>query len=155
MFKVFVDTAAWVALLNTRDELHQTAQRQMQELQRQSTSLITTDFVLLELANMFSALPWRQQVIRFLDGLRRMPNLHIVSADSVLLSQGWNLFRNRADKEWSLTDCTSIFVMQIEQSNRPLLQIIISNKRDLLSCFNALVVAPEKETPSIQSLSKS
>lgn len=115
MFKVFVDTAAWVALLNTRDELHQTAQRQMQELQRQSTPLITTDFVLLELANMFSALPWRQQVIRFLDGLRRMPNLHIVSADSVLLNQGWNLFRNRADKEWSLTDCTSIFVMQIEQ----------------------------------------
>ena len=95
MFKVFVDTAAWVALLNTRDELHQTAQRQMQELQRQSTSLITTDFVLLELANMFFALPWRQKVIRFLDGLRRMPNLHIVSADSVLLSQGWNLFRNR------------------------------------------------------------
>lgn len=115
MFKVFVDTAAWVALLNTRDELHQAAQRQMQELQRQSTSLMTTDFVLLELANMFSALPWRQQVIRFLDGLRSMPNLHIVSADAVLLSQGWNLFRNRADKEWSLTNCTSIFVMQIEQ----------------------------------------
>jgi len=115
MFKVFVDTAAWVALLNTRDELHQTAQRQMQELQRLSTSLITTDFVLLELANMFSGLPWRQQVIRFLDGLRRMPNLHIVSADSVLLSQEWNLFRDRRDKEWSLTDCTSIFVMPIEQ----------------------------------------
>lgn len=155
MLKVFVDTAAWVALLNTRDELHQTAQRQMQELQRQSTSLITTDFVLLELANMFSALPWRQQVIRFLDGLRRMPNLHIVSADSVLLSQGWNLFRNRADKEWSLTDCTSIFVMQIEQIQSAFTSDHHSNKRDLLSCFNALVFAPEKETTSIQSLSKS
>jgi len=103
---VFVYTAAWVALLNTRDELHQSAQMQLEALRLQNAQLITTEFVLVELANMFSAPVWRQKVVRFIDGLRRVPNLQIIPADSVLLDEGWNLFRNRPDKEWSLTDCT-------------------------------------------------
>ena len=115
MTRVFVDTAAWVGLLNTRDELHEAAQRQIGELRRQNAHLITTEFVLLELANMFSAPVWRQKVVRFIDGLRRVPNLQIIPADSVLLDKGWILFRDRPDKEWSLTDCTSMFVMESYQ----------------------------------------
>src|SRR5437667_11011666 len=112
MLSVFVDTAAWVALLNTRDELHQSARTQMEELRSQNAQLATTEFVLLELANMFSATAWRQQVVKLIDGLRRSPNLQIIPADSLLLEEGWNLFRGRPDKAWSLTDCTSIFIME-------------------------------------------
>jgi len=112
MTRVFVDTAAWVGLLNTRDELHEAAQRQIGELRRQNAQLITTEFVLLELANMFSAPVWRQKVVKFIDGLRSLPSLQIISADSALLQEGWNLFRNRLDKEWSLTDCTSMVIME-------------------------------------------
>ena len=115
MPRVFVDTAAWVALLNTRDELHQSAQKQLEELGRQNAQLITTEFVLVELANMFCALVWRPKVVRFIDGLRRLPNLQIIPADSVLLDKCWNLFRNRPDQQWSLTDCTSMFVMESNQ----------------------------------------
>ena len=115
MPRVFVDTAAWVALLNTRDELHESAQKQLEALRLQNAQLITTEFVLVELANTFSAPVWRQKVVRFIDGLRRVPNLQIIPADSVLLDKGWNLFRNRPDKEWSLTDCTSMFVMESDQ----------------------------------------
>ena len=64
---------------------------------------------------MFSAPVWRQKVVRFIDGLRRVPNLQIIPADSMLLDEGWNLFRNRPDKEWSLTDCISMFVMETDQ----------------------------------------
>src|SRR5437870_3885973 len=70
MPRVFVDTAAWVALLNTRDELHESAQKQLAALRRQNAQLITTEFVLVELANMFSAPVWRQKVVRFIDGRR-------------------------------------------------------------------------------------
>ena len=112
MTRVFVDTAAWVGLLNTRDELHEAAQRQIGELRRQNAQLITTEFVLLELANMFSALVWRQRVVKFIDGLHSLSSLQIISADSALLEEGWNLFQNRLDKEWSLTDCTSMVIME-------------------------------------------
>ena len=115
MPRVFVDTAAWVALLNTRDELHESAQKQLEALRRQNAQLITTEFVLVELANIFCAPVWRQRVVKFIDGLRRLPNLQIIPADSLLLDKGWNLFRNRPDQEWSLTDCTSMFVMESNQ----------------------------------------
>ena len=112
MPRVFVDTAAWVALLNTRDELHESAQKQLEALRRQNAQLITTEFVLVELANMFSAPVWRQRVVKFIDGLHSLSSLQIISADSALLEEGWNLFRNRLDKEWSLTDCTSMVIME-------------------------------------------
>ena len=73
---------------------------------------ITSEFVLLELANMFSAPVWRQRVVKFIDGLHSLSSLQIISADSALLEEGWNLFRNRLDKEWSLTDCTSMVIME-------------------------------------------
>ena len=76
---MFVDTAAWVGLLNTRDELHEAAQRQIGELRRQNAQLITTEFVLLELANMFSAPVWRQRVVKFIR--------------SALLAESSNYFR--------------------------------------------------------------
>jgi predicted nucleic acid-binding protein len=53
-------------------------------------------------------------LIRFVDGLRRFPHLRIVPSDS-LLDEGWRPFCTRLDKEWSLTDCTSMIVMGHEQ----------------------------------------
>ena len=47
---VLVDTAAWIALVNTRDELHSRAEQTMAELRRTNVALMTTEFVLLEVA---------------------------------------------------------------------------------------------------------
>jgi predicted nucleic acid-binding protein len=51
MVKVFVDTAAWIALINANDQLHQQAQTVMTKLRRQKARLVTTEFVLLEVAD--------------------------------------------------------------------------------------------------------
>lgn len=48
---VLVDTAAWIALVNTRDALHGLAVQTMADLRRQNVALITTEFVLLEVSN--------------------------------------------------------------------------------------------------------
>lgn len=109
---VLVDTAAWIALVNTRDELHRRAEEAMAELRRRNVALITTEFVLLEVANALCASAWRGKAINLIDGLRSVPDLHIVAADTRLLAEGWQLYRSRFDKEWSLTDCTSIVIMQ-------------------------------------------
>lgn len=114
MSRVFVDTAAWVALLNTRDEIHQSAKWKMDELRQMNSQLVTTELILLELANMFCAVSWRSRVTRFVDGLRQIPNIQVIDADA-LLEQGWKLFRSRPDKDWSLTDCTSVFLMKAER----------------------------------------
>lgn len=110
----FVDTAAWLALVNTRDELHERAQKVMAELRRGNFSLVTTEFVLLEVANALCALAWRDKAVKLIDGLQSLPHLQIIPADSSLLADGWHLYSNRLDKEWSLTDCVNIVVMQNE-----------------------------------------
>ena len=112
---VLVDTAAWIALVNTRDELQSRAEQTMAELRRRNSTLVTTKFVLLEVANALCTSAWRGKAIRLIDGLRSLSTLRIIPADTKLLAEGWELYRTRLDKEWSLTDCTSIVVLQTEQ----------------------------------------
>jgi predicted nucleic acid-binding protein len=112
---VLVDTAAWIALVNTRDELHKQAEDMMSELRRRNVTLATTEFVLLEVANFFCTIAWRDKAVKLINGLRLMPNLRIVPASSSLVADGWQLYASRRDKEWSLTDCISIVVMQKEK----------------------------------------
>ena len=111
---VLVDTAAWIALVNTRDELHTRAEQTMSELRRRNVALITTEFVLLEVANALCTSAWREKAVKLIDGFRTLPGLRIISADTSLLAEGWQLYCSRSDKEWSLTDCTSIVILQKE-----------------------------------------
>ena len=111
---VLVDTAAWIALVNTRDELHSRADQTLTELRRGNVALLTTEFVLLEVANALCTSAWRAKAVKLIDGFRSLPDLRIIPADTILLAAGWELYRSRPDKEWSLTDCTSIVVLQKE-----------------------------------------
>ena len=113
--RAFVDTVAWIALINSSDALHENASARMAELVRDRRRLLTTDFVLLEVADALSAPEVRGQTIRFLNGLRGNQALQIVAAGPHVLESGWNLFCQRPDKDWGLTDCTGFAVMQRER----------------------------------------
>jgi predicted nucleic acid-binding protein len=115
MHKVFVDTAAWIALINISDGLHVPARQVMSTLRQQQVRLVTTEFALLEVADALSAPTTRSQTAVFVDGLRRLSVLRIIPASRELLADGWELYKQRSDKEWSLTDCTSFVVMMREQ----------------------------------------
>lgn len=110
--KAFVDTVAWIALINVSDALHENASARLAELVRDRRRLLTTEFVLLEVADALSAPAVRGHTIRFLNGLRANRALEIIAGGADLLEAGWNLFCQRPDKDWGLTDCTSFAVMQ-------------------------------------------
>ena len=111
---IFVDSAAWIALLNTSDELHLQAQQVLAELRHQGVPLLTTDFVLLEVADALSAPAFRGHTVQFVDSLRKQQVVRILPASESLLNSGWTLYSNRPDKEWSLTDCISFVTMTAE-----------------------------------------
>jgi uncharacterized protein len=75
--KVFVDTVAWLALLNVSDGLHTRARQVMRDLRQQSAQLMTTEFVLLEMADALSGPSLRGHTVTFFNGLRRLAVLHI------------------------------------------------------------------------------
>lgn len=113
--KIFVDTAAWIALANVDDELHSHANQIMSSLLTQKARLVTTEFVLLEVADALAAPNLRPTTIQFISRLRQAPILRIIPVSEDLLADGWTLYSQRLDKDWGLTDCTSFVVMLNEQ----------------------------------------
>lgn len=116
--RVFVDTAAWIALLNADDALHEQARQIRGMLAQRKTRLMTTEFVLLEVADALSAPALRSHTAAYVDSLRQLAILQIVSASQELLVEGWALYKRRPDKDWSLTDCISFVVMMLEHSRQ-------------------------------------
>ena len=112
---VFVDTAAWIALINAGDMLHRPAIRIMKELAHRRARLVTTEFMLLETADALCSAAIRAHTMSFLDGIRRLPALEIVPVSQQLFTDGWKLFCQRPDKDWGLSDCTSFALMTIRQ----------------------------------------
>ena len=87
----------------------------MDALRQQNAGLVTTEFVLLEVADALSTPPMRLRTVAFIEGLRQLSMMQIIPASSSLLADGWILYGQRPDKEWGLTDCTSFAAMTQEQ----------------------------------------
>ena len=135
MEQVFVDTAAWIALVNERDQMRLRAREILQQLLADRVLLFTTEFVLLELADALSAPHLRAKTITFIEGLRQNARLEILPASTELLNEGWNLYCRRPDKEWGLTDCISFSVM----TQRGLTRAFTSDHHFVQAGFEKLV----------------
>lgn len=111
MIPVFVDTAAWIALINVRDALHLRAQSVYTKLLQSKVPLVTSDFVLLEVTDALGTPALRAHTIAFINILRQGV-IEIVPLSNETMQKGWTLYGQRPDKERGLTDCTSFVIMQ-------------------------------------------
>ena len=109
MTTVFADTFFYVALLSRRDSRHSIALNWAAQPQ---TRIVTTEFVLLEVANFCRSPRDRERFSAFARALRVNPLTTIVSCESRWFQRGLDRFSQRPDKEWSLTDCISFVVME-------------------------------------------
>lgn len=106
---VFADTVYWIALVVKQDQYHERAQGWSLRI----TGRITTTVpVLLETANTLARPAWRAHAVALLDHLQQHSGVSVVALSADLWQRGWDLYRNRLDKAWSLTDCVSFLVMQ-------------------------------------------
>src|SRR5258706_10787906 len=103
------DTFFFIALLNETDEAHERATALMQEFQGQ---MVTTKWVLAELANALASPLSRARCVAYIRFLQIEPGIEIVADEDELFERGLRLYEQRLDKEWSLTDCISFVVMQ-------------------------------------------
>ena len=110
MSQVFVDTAALVALGNRQDDWHDQAVVVSRQLTLAGCRFVTTDAVLLEVGNTFSRAAFKPVALRLIETAWRSPRWRCIPVDRALLERGMTLFRQRSDKDWSLTDCISILV---------------------------------------------
>ena len=110
--EVFVDTAFLIALLRSQDAHLQGARKLAVQLAEQSSPLVTTDAVLLELANFFARHPLRLTAIGWIAKIRGDAGWRVERLEPDLMTRAEARFKRFGDKDWSLTDCISMEVME-------------------------------------------
>jgi predicted nucleic acid-binding protein len=101
---VFGDTVYFLALLNARDQFH----RQALALgEHPPGPLVTTEWVLTELADALAIPPARERFTLLLGTLPAEAEVEFVPASHELIESGCDLYAARKDTGWSLTDCLS------------------------------------------------
>ncbi|MBM4039633.1 MAG: type II toxin-antitoxin system VapC family toxin [Planctomycetes bacterium] len=109
MRETFADTFYYLAVLHKHDAAHERAMALSANL---TGPTITTAWVLSELADGLAAPATRGSFGRLLASLRADPKCTILPATQDLFERGVDLYLNRPDKAWTLTDCISFSVMK-------------------------------------------
>jgi predicted nucleic acid-binding protein len=109
MKAVFADAFYFVGLLNRADQHHPKVVAAARELR---DSIVTTECILAEFADALAKSASRRLVPQFIRDLEQDPKVRIIRASTELFRRGLQLYDERPDKEWSLTDCISFVVMK-------------------------------------------
>lgn len=105
---IFADTFFYLALLRNDDPAHVRALAAA----RLNRPILTTEFVLLELGNACARAEDHADFLALIEGIRATARITVVPLGSSLMERGLQRMGERADKDWSLTDCVSFVVME-------------------------------------------
>jgi hypothetical protein len=111
MKPVFADSFYLVAFLNRADQHHERVVAFARQPRRR---MITTRWVLMEVADALAASASRNRVAAFITTLETDTDTTIVEARPSLFQRGLAMYDERPDKKWTLTDCISFVVMADE-----------------------------------------
>ena len=109
MQSIFVDTGAWYAAMVRKDR-DQLAAKQF--LLSNTLPLITSDYVMDETVTLLQSRIGHSYAVRFLDMLQTSQKTQLIYLAPTQVAATATLFRNRPDKGWSFTDCSSFVLMQ-------------------------------------------
>ena len=110
--RIFVDTSAWFALYDRRDDAHGNATRFWYELKRQPARLVTSDYIFSEAITLTRARGGHTAACRLGEFLQKSAVVELAEVTSPVRAQAWDLFVRHADKDFSFTDCTSFVIMR-------------------------------------------
>jgi predicted nucleic acid-binding protein len=105
---VFMDTFGLIAWINARDAAHEHVKAYLDSF---SGNIVTTEWVLLEFADAFALSKIKSSAIEAIKRIRRLSMFVVVGFEPAVCQAGFDLYENRLDKDWSLTDCVSFAVM--------------------------------------------
>ena len=112
MNTVFADTLYWIALINSRDQWHESAVSINSVLT--DVRLVATENVLTELANFFAEYGeiMRRKVSMTIRAVLSDEQVEVVAGTRQTFLEGLALYESRSDKAYSLTDCSAMNVMR-------------------------------------------
>lgn len=122
--KAFVDTGAWLAVLDPRDQYHQPARTFYRRAIEQNIQFYTTNLVVAETYSLLQRRVGNRTAIQFLDLIAASHRLTRVSSTPALEAKAEAILRKHADQSFSYVDAVSFSV--VEDQN---LQIVFAFDR--------------------------
>lgn len=132
----FADTSYYLGLLNRDDQLHE---RAVHFTEAFDSEMLTTAWVLSELGNAMARPGNRDVYVSFVKDLKSDPRVTLVPPTKGLFDLGFELFADRPDKSWSLTDCISFAVMRQWE-----LTDAVTNDRHFAQAGFRTILTPER-----------
>jgi uncharacterized protein len=117
MSTMLVDTSGWGNLIDPTQPFHAKAASLYRLARQEKHRIITTNYIISEVVALLTS-PLRipkSQIIAFMQSLKSSPYVEILHINPETDAQAWQLLTNRADKAWSLVDCSSFVIMQQEK----------------------------------------
>ena len=108
---IFVDTSAWLSLVNKKDIWYEKAKEIRQELIRENCSFWISDYITVEIANALARVHFRKIAVVLVESILSSKEIKLIRINPELFYESWALYKERHDKEWGFTDCTSFTIM--------------------------------------------
>lgn len=108
MKSVFADSYYFFALVNRNDAAHSKVKILSSA---HEITIVTSAFILIELCDGLCKPHHRIVASELIRSLQEDLHVLIIPPTLALFEQGIELYANRPDKDWSLTDCLSFVVM--------------------------------------------
>ncbi|MBN2441843.1 MAG: type II toxin-antitoxin system VapC family toxin [Spirochaetales bacterium] len=108
---IFIDTGYWLALLNKKDNNHESARSKIETLKQ--SKIVISDFIIFETITFLnSSLKKHSLAMLFMDFIQSLENLEIIEVNSDIKITALELFKKYNDKDFSFTDCVSFAIME-------------------------------------------
>lgn len=115
---IFMDSFAWIAIINKSDNYHKPSLKLLNDMLSQQTELVTTNYILIETINALSKAEYRKAIIEFINRIEKSPSVTVIKITDEIHKTAWKLYQQRMDKDWGITDCTSFEVMNLVNIKR-------------------------------------
>ncbi|MSP63614.1 MAG: PIN domain-containing protein [Myxococcales bacterium] len=112
MKAVFIDTGAFVALVDRDDERHGRAKRLLKDLARKGRPLVTSTYIVDETLTLLRLRVGHAVAVGFGERLLSARWCRVLEVDAPVRAAAWELFVRYDDQVFSFTDCTSFALMQ-------------------------------------------
>lgn len=117
---LFLDTGFLIALELSGDRHHKAARACWTNFALAPEPLVTTSYVIDETLTFFNSRGFHAKAVEIGERLLSSRAVTVVHVDQALFREGFDFFRQHADKRYSLTDCISFAVMRRQTIKRAL-----------------------------------
>ena len=112
---IFVDTSAFLALVNDKDKNHIAAKELLEDIKNgkiRIKKIITSDYIIDETLTRIRYSVGHKEAVEWGKDILASKVIEKPGIDKEIFGSAWELFRTYEDKKLSFTDCTSFALMK-------------------------------------------